>query len=444
MIFNLGKYYSEKNFNINLFNNTNNINESLVTIGFNSNMPFIYNEIEGYSEFKIKNKLQEFADNLFYDKVKHLKLLFFYNLNFIKEYTDELFYFSDGNLIAFYNNDTIYYSYIDVLNYITENYLIELKNILKNKNIILFDDYKLLYYANFGYYDFNSFIKQFNYDLKYLSYIFYTNYNSLKKVDYKPLKRAKYVEDKLSNTIINIKDIGLIKLKYEGLSKTTGRIFCKDDKIYIQGLNKKEKKEKILSILKNDSIYEFDFKSFEYKILYTILGLELNEDPHLKTSEIIFKDKTKREEAKQINFRILYGGSFNNIELDNEALNYLEENLLKPRNLINDKLLIEYKEFGYIKNYFGRIIKPKKENALLSNYISSTASDILIYKMVLLYKFLKNKKSKIVTQIFDSIIFNINSIEEKEIINDIKNILESNYKIFNFKVDIEKYGNKNI
>jgi hypothetical protein len=435
----VGEYYSKKDYQIDFFKKIDSFKEEHFSVGYNPNAKYYcYSEEEGYSEDRIKNLIQENKQNKFLELTRGLKLSFFYDLKVIEQIDGELFYYFDDKYIIFCNLSTIFYTYIDVLYFVSEYYKTSLKQILKQKNIIKYSDYKLIYYTNNGYFDFNFYLKKWsrNFDIRYFPLFLYKDYLQIENKDFKNLKRAKYVEDKLSDTFINIRGLGNIKLKYEGVSKVTGRIFCKDERIYIQGLTKEEKRELILPINEGDEIIEFDFSSFEYRILYQILGIELNYDPHLETAKRLLGDISKRTEAKNLNFKILYGGNIDDfkIKLNDGQLNYLENKLLIPRKTLNDKLLEEYNKNNNIKNYFGRIILPKKINGLLSNYISSTASDIIIYKMILLYQLLKNKKTRILTQIFDSIIINVDK-DEKDLIDDIEKTLISNYKGFNFNIE---------
>jgi hypothetical protein len=438
----IARYYSEKDYNIEFLKQTKIKNSNYFSVGYNPySKLYCYSEEEGYDEKKIKERLEEYKQNEFSNKIKDISCIFIYDLKAIQNLKEELFYYSDEKYIVFCNTEVIYYTFVDVLQFVSLNYKIGLNQILAQKNIILYSDFKLMYYTNKGFCDFDAYKKKWkrNFDMKFFPWILYFEYQDLETKDFKLLKRAKFVEDKLSNTTIKIRDLGDIKLKYEGISKVTGRIFCKDDRIYIQGLNEEEKNNLILPLNKGDEIIEFDFSSFEYRILYQILGIELNYDPHLETAKNLLNDETKREEAKQLNFRILYGGNIDDFQkvLNEKQLEYLETKLLEPRRILNDRLMEEYEDKGFIRNYFGRIIIPKKINGLLSNYISSTASDIIIYKMILLYKLLKEKKTRILTQIFDSIIINIDK-NELEIVEEIDFLLAKDFKNFTFKVE-KKY-----
>lgn len=437
----IARYYSEKDYNIEFLKQTKIKNSNYFSVGYNPYSDlYCYNEEEGYDEKKIKQRLEEYKQNQFTEQTKNIPCVFIYDLKLIQKLKEELFYYSDEKYVIFCNAEIIYYTFIDVLQFVSLNYKIGLNQILSQKNIINYSDFKLMYYTNKGFYDFDAYKKKWkrNFDMKFFPRVLYLEYQQLETKDFKLLKRAQFVEDKLSNTKINIKGLGEIKLKYEGISKVTGRMFCKDDRIYIQGLTKEEKQDLILPINEGDKIIEFDFASFEYRILYQILGIELNYDPHIETAKNLLKDETKRQEAKQLNFNILYGGNIDEFRktLDENQIEFLETKLLGPRKILNDRLQEEYEKYGFIRNYFGRIIIPKKIHGLLSNYISSTGTDIIIYKMILLYKLFKNKKTRILTQIFDSIIINIDK-NELEIVKEIDLLLAKDFKNFTFKVGKE-------
>jgi DNA polymerase I-like protein with 3'-5' exonuclease and polymerase domains len=109
----------------------------------------------------------------------------------------------------------------------------------------------------------------------------------------------------------------------------------------------------------------------------------------------------------------------------------------------NVTLRKEFKQNGYILNYFKRRIYPEKNYALVNNYIQSTAADIIIRKILKIRELLTkyNPLNSIVLQNHDSVLLNFckYDIENTDIVLKIKEILEeSENGLFN-KVSL-KYG----
>lgn len=181
---------------------------------------------------------------------------------------------------------------------------------------------------------------------------------------------------------------------YTGFHTTTGRIYCHSDK-WAPLPNLPKSKRDVLVAAPGHYLIEVDFKSFEYDILCQIVGIPVVADPHTDIYDRLvgFDTPNKRDIGKTINYSFIYGMAEN--RLADEILNkipelsrdFKEEFIEKLR---EEEIFIKAKELdekirngarnGIIQNFFCRNVHYKKDHAILNNYISSTAADILYIK----------------------------------------------------------------
>lgn len=247
----------------------------------------------------------------------------------------------------------------------------------------------------------------------------------------------------------------LAKVNYSNKKTITGRIVTND--VYSpQNLQRDSDDRKyIKSQFENGKIFVFDYESFEARIaLYVSKDVEFikknyNKDMHLETAKIIFnKDLIQEEErniAKIVNHSILYGASqktiFERLSFSNnpESLYYKVVEYLGPILLSIDRINKFYKEKSYIVNAWDSIVIPEKDHAVFNNYIQSSATEIIIDKTYEIKQLLKDKKSKFLFQVHDSMIFDIHP-EEMYLEQEIKNTLSIVKKMF-FPISIKKGEN---
>jgi len=245
------------------------------------------------------------------------------------------------------------------------------------------------------------------------------------------------------------------KLFYSNKNSLTGRITC-SDKFNIQLLPKdSEDRKNVISRFKDGYLINFDYSSFETVLSMYLSGNEefiekfIDKDLHLETAKIVFNKEIispeERDFSKKINHAIVYGAGKNTILnmissfSDKESKYNAIINQMSPILTKNNNLTLEFKEKGYIKNYFGTFIFPKKEYALYNNYIQSSASDIISRKIIQINSVLSGHKSKIVTSTHDNIIIDM-SEDETFLIEKILEVMK-NIDIFNFKVNYDKLKN---
>ena len=172
-------------------------------------------------------------------------------------------------------------------------------------------------------------------------------------------------------------------------------------------------------------------------------------------------DKNMRRSAKAVNFGIIYGISSFGLSEDlginvNEAKKFID-NYLNTFPGIRDYMDRSIKEAyknGYVKTLFNRkriidelanknyLIRSSGERMALNTPIQGTAADILKLAMIKIQDKIDELKlnSKILVQVHDELVFEVENDEVEEMTNIIRDIMENIYKMqVPLKVDIE-YG----
>lgn len=233
----------------------------------------------------------------------------------------------------------------------------------------------------------------------------------------------------------------LAKVNYSTKRTITGRVLC-SDKYNPQNLTKDgDDRKKIISRFRNGRIYQFDYTSFEARIALYLTNNEefiqdyYDKDLHSETATIIFdtNDFTteQRDVAKRANMAIMYGAS------EETAIKLLEDYpepheklrrikvFLEPIFKRAKEIIQESNQNGYLINKWGSIIKPEKDYAGFNNYLQSTASEIVVDKVLEIKELLKPYKSQFMFQVHDSLVFDIYP-EEIELVQNIAKILSYN------------------
>lgn len=233
----------------------------------------------------------------------------------------------------------------------------------------------------------------------------------------------------------------LAQINYSTKKTITGRIVC-DDRYNPQNLSKEgDDRAKIISRFRNGRIYQFDYTSFEARIALYLTNDEefiqdyYDKDIHSETAIIIFEthDFTpeQREVAKLANMAIMYGAS------EDTAMKLLSKYPEPDEKLRKIKLFLEpifrkAKEIieesnrnGYLINKWGSIIRPEKNYAAFNNYLQSTASEIVIDKVLAIKELLRPYRSQFLFQVHDSLVFDVHP-EEIDIVQVIAKTLSYN------------------
>ncbi len=211
------------------------------------------------------------------------------------------------------------------------------------------------------------------------------------------------------------------KYNYSGFYTTTGRIYCNSEE-FSSLQNLPEDKRRILNADPGCVLIEFDFKSFEYDLMCQIVDYPITADPHMEIYNRLFDFDLprKRDIGKKINYSFLYGMS--DVRIADMLINeykikdaFFKEKFIER--LHDEKLyqlvkefeaeLLEDMRYNIIDNWFKRNIHCKKDYAVLSNYISSTATDIVYYKMLHIADMMDKPGDRILLQKHDSILIQL-------------------------------------
>ena len=144
----------------------------------------------------------------------------------------------------------------------------------------------------------------------------------------------------------------------------------------------------------------------------------------------------KRDTAKTLNFAILYGTGANALA-DMLGCTSLQAKAIKAKYFRGlpqvSKLVRDIKSVGerrgYIDNRFGRRYRcaDYKMSYKLPNYlIQGTGADVIKHAMVEIAAMLEGKRTKMVLQVHDELIFYLADGEE-HLIEEIKGVMESQY-----------------
>lgn len=236
----------------------------------------------------------------------------------------------------------------------------------------------------------------------------------------------------LNNPKFNIKD-NKIYTQFN-LNNFTSRPTNSFNGINFAALNK-HNGQRASFIPQNDYLFEFDYDSYHPRILAKLIGYEFNETSiHTHLGQMYFKTDVLTQEqyqqSKELTFKQLYGGVFEQ---------YKDIPFFKKVAMYTDDLWDTFNYGGYIELIGGRklynIENPTPQKLL--NYIiqsGETYYNVLSIKKILEY--LENKKSNIILYTYDSILLDYSRDDGKEVLKEIKNLLESS---FNFKVNVS-YG----
>jgi len=221
----------------------------------------------------------------------------------------------------------------------------------------------------------------------------------------------------------------------------------------------------------NKILMSFDYSQIELRLAAEISGdtnfikaFKNNEDIHSSTASQIFNVKTEkldsemRRKAKAINFGILYGispyGLAKQLSVTNfEAKNYIEDyfnKYPKIKKYMDDQIQFA-KTNLYVETIFGRRCNIKSindknfsvrgfaERQAINAPIQGTAADIIKLAMIELNRLINadDLNAKILLQVHDELIFEIDEVNKEISIDKIKSVMENVHLNFkNFEVPL--------
>ena len=256
---------------------------------------------------------------------------------------------------------------------------------------------------------------------------------------------------------------------------TTGRLASSDPNLQNIPIKSEDGKDirKAFIAEKNHVLISADYNQIEMRILADLADVkELkkafknNEDIHSLTASQIFNIDIKkvtqeqRRKAKAINFGIIYGisqyGLAKQINVSNhEAEQFLNAYFAKfPEiKLYMDQTIKFCRKTGYVNNIFGRRshfinindknynVRNFQERAAINAPIQGSAAELMRLAMIRLSKKLNDKKTKMLLQIHDELIFETPKEEEKRIskiiIDEMSSVAKSDYHSFSIPLTVD-------
>jgi hypothetical protein len=173
----------------------------------------------------------------------------------------------------------------------------------------------------------------------------------------------------------------------------------------------------------NDIFLEFDFDGYHLRLIANKIGYQLPSDTSIHTylGQQYFgkKELTPEEyqESKKITFRQLYNGveaEYKRIEFFNKVAIFIED------------LWDTMQYGGYIELPNGRRLKGTDFNPqkLFNYYVQCLETVNNVVKLAKLKELLKDKKSKVVLVVYDSILIDYSGKDGKELSLQIRDILQ--------------------
>ena len=296
-------------------------------------------------------------------------------------------------------------------------------------------------------------------------------------LDWRHFSKLKSTYSKALIEQINIKT-KRIHTSYSMVGTSTGRLSSSDPNL--QNIPIKTNEGKLIRTAfeakHNYFLLSMDYSQIELRLIAHIAeeksmlsAFNDEVDIHLDTASKIFnKSKNEitselRRSAKAINFGIIYGispfGLAKQLKCSNsEAKDFIDSYFLRFPNIRNymDEIKRKLYADGYVETLFGRrmyinIQKNSNQNLKLFSErqainapIQGTAADIIKLAMVKVQNKLKeiNSASKILLQVHDELVFEVNSKDIDEIIPMVKPIMENAHlpvKPLNVKLSVD-YG----
>ena len=289
------------------------------------------------------------------------------------------------------------------------------------------------------------------------SYWKYPEYNTLvpilKLLEYCKKNRKTYIEtigniDSLSTEYMrynrDITDVyyylesngihttGGIEYTQYNLFTSTGRPSNTFNGINYAALNKEDgSRNRFISRFENGMLVEFDFDAYHLRLIANLVGYNLpNESVHEYLGKYYFgKDNlTEKEyqEAKKINFKILYGGipkEFKNIEFFSLISKFI------------GKLWHEWKSKNSVTTYLYKRRMTKERlgemnpQKLFNYYIQAYETEYNIQVIKRFKKVLNDKQTKVVLCTYDSFLFDFDISDGLDTLKELKNSMKIQSKV---------------
>lgn len=201
------------------------------------------------------------------------------------------------------------------------------------------------------------------------------------------------------------------RIGYNIFSSKTGRIYLKEGSFPLYTLKKEYRK---YIVPHNELFVELDFNGAEIRTLLSLSGVEQpNIDIHDWNKEHIFQNKISRDKAKEYFFSWLYNSKNNLLEPFRDKLESIYQ-----RDLVKKK----YWSKDRVTTVFNRSFESNEFKAL-NGICQSTTADVFAERLMEIYEFLQDKKTKIAFIMLDAVILDVHPSEINEL-SQLKAIFE--------------------
>ena len=176
----------------------------------------------------------------------------------------------------------------------------------------------------------------------------------------------------------------------------------------------------------NGALVEMDFDSYHVRLIAKLIGYELPKSSiHDYLGQFYFDvtelTEEQRAESKQITFRLLYGG------IDSE---FLSIPFFRQVNTFIYDLWAKWKSKHYVetpvlkRRLTADTLKAMTANKLFNYYLQALETEVSVQKLQQVQNILKTHQTRMILYTYDSILFDVEFSEAKNILPQIKTALE--------------------
>ena len=259
---------------------------------------------------------------------------------------------------------------------------------------------------------------------------------------------------------------GLIHTDYAQAVTATGRLSSNKpnlQNIPIRTSLGRETRSAFVSRNDGDLILAADYSQIELRIIAAFSGdpemisaFKNEKDIHSTTASKVFNvpidavTADMRRRAKEVNFGIIYGispfGLSQNLDIPRSEAKEIIDSYFSEFSLVKeymDNSIKTAKEKKYVETILGRrrylrdidsrnfTLRGFAERNAINSPIQGSAADIIKLAMIKISDWMKTRdlKSKMIMQVHDELVFDVNKLEREELEENIKSIMENVIKI---------------
>ena len=259
---------------------------------------------------------------------------------------------------------------------------------------------------------------------------------------------------------------GLIHTDYAQAVTATGRLSSNKpnlQNIPIRTSLGRETRSAFVSRNDGDLILAADYSQIELRIIAAFSGdpemisaFKNEKDIHSTTASKVFNvpidavTPDMRRRAKEVNFGIIYGispfGLSQNLDIPRSEAKEIIDSYFSEFSLVKeymDNSIKTAKEKKYVETILGRrrylrdidsrnfTLRGFAERNAINSPIQGSAADIIKLAMIKISDWMKTRdlKSKMIMQVHDELVFDVNKLEREELEENIKSIMENVIKI---------------